>query len=198
MCACSFDMCFTFVMAGWEGTANDARVILETVTRRENLFPMPEENKYYVVDSGYQNFPGFLTPYRGDRYHIRDFQNNGPPEGIEELFNFRHSSLRNVIERCFGVLKARFPILTKMPPYPVKTQKYIPLACCALHNFVRTRDRNDRLFEMYGNEEMIVNDGVGTNSQNPIEIDISRSQQATMSVLRDQIAGQIWRSYNES
>ena len=33
MCACDFDMMFTFVYAGWEGTANDARVFLDVLTR---------------------------------------------------------------------------------------------------------------------------------------------------------------------
>ena len=41
MCVCSFDMRFTYVMAGWEGTANDARVLMETITKPENQFPMP-------------------------------------------------------------------------------------------------------------------------------------------------------------
>ncbi|KAF2294360.1 hypothetical protein GH714_009646 [Hevea brasiliensis] len=40
MAACSFDMQFTFVMAGWEG-------------------------KYYVVDAGYQQMEGYLAPYKG-------------------------------------------------------------------------------------------------------------------------------------
>ena len=41
MCVYSFDMCFTFVMTGWEGTANNSRVLLETVHNPENKFPMP-------------------------------------------------------------------------------------------------------------------------------------------------------------
>ncbi|KAJ9147539.1 hypothetical protein P3X46_029689 [Hevea brasiliensis] len=49
MAACSFDMQFTFVMAGWEG-------------------------KYYVVDAGYQQMEGYLAPYKGTRYYLPDFQ----------------------------------------------------------------------------------------------------------------------------
>ncbi|KAI8007213.1 Protein C2-DOMAIN ABA-RELATED 1, partial [Camellia lanceoleosa] len=37
--------------------------------------------------------------------------------GPQELFNHRHSSLRNVIERTFGVLKQRFPLLRHMSRY---------------------------------------------------------------------------------
>ncbi|KAK2638360.1 hypothetical protein Ddye_026155 [Dipteronia dyeriana] len=49
---------------------------------------------YYVVDSGYINMTRFLTPYRGERYHLRDYE--GPeraPRDPKELFNYRHSSL---------------------------------------------------------------------------------------------------------
>ena len=35
MCACDFDMMFTFVYAGWEGTINDACVFLDAFTRLE-------------------------------------------------------------------------------------------------------------------------------------------------------------------
>ncbi|KAI5324197.1 hypothetical protein L3X38_033270 [Prunus dulcis] len=43
MCACSFDMMFTFVYMGWEGTANDSRVFIDAVMRPENVFPFPDE-----------------------------------------------------------------------------------------------------------------------------------------------------------
>lgn len=43
MCACDFDMMFTFVYTGWEGTANDSRVFADAVTRPENKFPFPNE-----------------------------------------------------------------------------------------------------------------------------------------------------------
>lgn len=91
---------------------------------------------YYAVDSRYSNIPGFLTPYL--RYHLRDYR--GPrkePRSSMELFNYRHSSLCNVIERYFGVLKCRFRILKVMPNYPPHRQRLIPIACCVLHNFIR-------------------------------------------------------------
>ena len=62
MCACDFDMIFTFVYDGWERTTNDAHVFLDTLTRPEVNFPWPSEGKYYVVDSGYPCISGFLPP----------------------------------------------------------------------------------------------------------------------------------------
>lgn len=150
--------------------------------------------------------PGFLAPYRGETYHLREFRASGrQPRGEEELFNYRHSSLRNVIERCFGILKARFKILKKMLPYPLSTQKYIPVACCTVHNFLRIHGQRDRLFDQYENEDMIVDDDTdepsgsnlhdaGADSQNPIEINVTQSQVRQMGNFRDEITRQIWES----
>ena len=55
----------------------------------------------------------------------------------EEFFNMKHSSARNVIERCFGILKKRWTILRSPSFYPIKTQTKIIMACCLLHNFIR-------------------------------------------------------------
>ncbi|KAK6136305.1 hypothetical protein DH2020_029969 [Rehmannia glutinosa] len=82
--------------------------------------------KYYVVDSGFSNFPGFLSPYRGERYHIPEWVGaNRNPSSMKELFNRRHATVRNVIERCFGSLKQRFAIIKGlMPNYKLPTQRH--------------------------------------------------------------------------
>ncbi|GJR17565.1 L10-interacting MYB domain-containing protein-like protein [Tanacetum coccineum] len=76
MAACDFNMCFTFVWAGWEGTAHDTRIFLEALRRPQVNFPRPTGDKYYVVDAGYPNTKGYLAPYKGNdiRYHIPDFR----------------------------------------------------------------------------------------------------------------------------
>ncbi|XP_040361961.1 uncharacterized protein LOC112164273 [Rosa chinensis] len=66
-----------------------------------------------------------------------------PPENARELFNLRHASLRNVVERIFGVLKSRFTIFKTAPPFPFKTQAELVLACAGLHNFLRKECRSD-------------------------------------------------------
>ena len=47
-------------------------------------------------------------------------------------------SLHTAIERAFGVLKKRFPIIasTIEPNYCVETQNEIILACCIFHNYL--------------------------------------------------------------
>ncbi|KAL0016125.1 hypothetical protein SO802_003194 [Lithocarpus litseifolius] len=81
MCACDFDMKFTFVYTGWKGTANDSRVFLDALQRPENNFPWPQSGGYYLVDSGYPCTLGFLPPYRTERYHLQDFRGGDYPEG---------------------------------------------------------------------------------------------------------------------
>jgi hypothetical protein len=102
--------------------------------------------KYYLVDSGYANRPGYLAPYRGTKYHLQEFQNAEEPQGKEELFNYAHSSLRNCIERALGVLKQKWRILMHLLSYPIQTQTHIIVACMALHNFIRLSGLRDRHF----------------------------------------------------
>ncbi|XP_060969893.1 uncharacterized protein LOC133037093, partial [Cannabis sativa] len=47
MCICSFDMKFTYVVAGWEGSANDARILSECATNPDYEFPGPPNGKSY-------------------------------------------------------------------------------------------------------------------------------------------------------
>jgi hypothetical protein len=73
--------------------------------------------KYYLVDSGYPNRKGYLAPYKGQKYHILEWQHARKPIGAKEVFNYAHSSLRNVIERSFGVLKMKWRILLNLPSF---------------------------------------------------------------------------------
>ncbi|XP_020269812.1 protein ALP1-like [Asparagus officinalis] len=130
----TFDLKFTYVLAGWEGSASDLRVLNNALIRQDKIF-VPQE-KYYLVDGGFMLKSGFLTPFRSTRYHLKEYSTR-QPESPREVYNHRHSSLRNAIERAFGVLKKRFPILGSgtEPHYPTETQKDIIYACTILHNF---------------------------------------------------------------
>jgi hypothetical protein len=70
---------------------------------------------------------------------------------MKETFNYAHSSLRNVIERAFGVLKMKWRILLEIPSYPAETQTHIICACMALHNFIRLNGEFDSDFAVVDN-----------------------------------------------
>ncbi|GJT01864.1 hypothetical protein Tco_0823033 [Tanacetum coccineum] len=59
--SCSFDMKFHYVLAGWEGSAPDLKVLNSALTRRNKL--QVPEGKYFLVDFKYENIPGFIAPY---------------------------------------------------------------------------------------------------------------------------------------
>ncbi|KAF3786829.1 hypothetical protein EJ110_NYTH24498 [Nymphaea thermarum] len=106
--------------------------------------------KYYLGDGGYPNIRGLLTPYRGHRYHLSEFNALGARRvtSKEELFNHCHSSLRTTVERVFGRLKGRFPILKARVSYPYRTQVGIVLATCVLHNFIIDHNPNAEQFDL--------------------------------------------------
>ncbi|KAF9626362.1 hypothetical protein IFM89_032778 [Coptis chinensis] len=160
-------------------------------------FPHPPEGKYYVVDAGYANTKRFLAPYRGVRYHLQDYRGRkNPPRTKEELYNHRHSSLRNVTEHCFGVLKSRFLILKFVPAYPFETQRDIVFAACVLHNYIRLEGKNDWIFTRYEN---MADENVPSEENDQVEVVASRSSarvqrvnQRQASLLRDSIAHDLW------
>ncbi len=124
--ACSFDMRFLYVLSGWEGSdAADAAIDNDA---RFHDFRIPP-GKFYLADAGFALSKGLLVSYRGERYHLNEWQcGNHGPQTKEELFNLRHSSARNVIERIIGILKRRFRILIMPPEYSLKIQSRIPPA----------------------------------------------------------------------
>ncbi|KAL5825362.1 hypothetical protein ACOSQ3_021425 [Xanthoceras sorbifolium] len=133
---CNFDLEFIYVLSGWEGSPHDSKVLSDALSRRNGL-KVPQ-GKYFLVDCGFPNRRQFLAPFRGVRYHLQDFNGQGHhPENANELFNLCHASLRNVIERIFGIFKSRFTIFKTAPPFPYKTQVELVLACAGLHNFLR-------------------------------------------------------------
>lgn len=107
LAVCSFDMLFTYVVTGWEGTVHDSRVLTTQIEDPNSGFPHPPPGlpqlifvvlfyllikfimslpvlilynrvgKYYLVDFGYSNKPGYLAPFRNIPYHLRDARRRG-------------------------------------------------------------------------------------------------------------------------
>jgi hypothetical protein len=110
-----------------------------------------------------------------------------------ELFNLRHASARNVIERIFGVLKRRFRILLLAPEYNLDIQARIPTALCAIHNFIRTHDAEGESLSGTG-------DGPHHGNENhddfdPDGVDPMVAAEMDADVRRDEIAQAMWEDY---
>ena len=155
---------------------------------------------YYLVDSGYAIGSAFLPPHKSTHYRAQEFRDaNRQPSTPQELFNYRHSSLRMVIERCFGVLKARFPVLTGMHSFSISRQRLIVIACCALHNFICKYNRVDEMFHVWEgsfvrNSDANLAGAARVGSGGTEETFNSRAQQV-MSEYHDEITTAMWADY---
>ncbi|KAF7372250.1 putative nuclease HARBI1 [Mycena venus] len=137
LACCSQDMLFQYVLSGWEGSVADAALYLDA---RLNDLTVPA-GKYYLADAGFGSCDATLVPYRGFRYHLAEQgRASVRPASREELFNLRHASARNIIEQIFGVLKAKWDILTRAPEYDMDIQARIPPALAAIHKFILKHD----------------------------------------------------------
>ncbi|KAL7183926.1 hypothetical protein ACSBR2_026157 [Camellia fascicularis] len=145
LAACNFDMLFTFINFGWEGSAHDDAILVDSLTRADVHFPHPPHGKYYLVDAGFTNTSGFLAPFCSQRYHLQEFHGHHY-SGPKELFNHRHLSLRKVIERKFGVLKKHFTILRSMPNYKSTQREPLVIAWYVVHNWIRLHAAMDPFF----------------------------------------------------
>ena len=188
LAVCDFNMRFTYVLAGWEGSAHDTAVWRDAQYYKGFKTP---EGKYWLGDAGYANTDTILVPYRGTRYHLKEQRlSKKKPENAKELFNLRHASLRNVIERIFGVLKRKYQILRSASEYSIETQTRIILACCALHNFVRSieGDSADILLEKEPQEPQV-------DIQPAIKYPEGQVSSKRMDKFRDELAEKMWKDY---
>nr|XP_023914909.1 uncharacterized protein LOC112026451 [Quercus suber] len=152
--------------------------------------------KYYLVDAEFMLRSTLLAPYRGVRYHLKEYSRN-PPQNPKELFNLRHVSLRNVIERAFVVLKKRFPIIASSnePSYRVQTQKKMILVCCILRNDLIAADPDDGILHEV-DEEILNNPEL--HEQLGAQRVRNNDDAAQGEILRNSIATGMWRDYTSN
>ncbi|XP_076936894.1 uncharacterized protein LOC143604238 [Bidens hawaiensis] len=200
-----FNMCFTFVWVGWEGTAHDTRIFNEALQRLALKLPHPTCDKYYVVDVVYPNTKRYLAPYKCANicYHILDFRRGQTsalraPREAKETFNYMHSSLRNIIEQTFGVWKARWTLLRDMHlNYTYNYQVSIVLASMAIHNFIR---KAGRFNEAFNTAQLQSYNPVEDGASNEDEEDVLATNRTgddvmLMTAIIDVIAQEVMKSY---
>lgn len=189
MVACDFDLNITFVSSGWEGSATDSRVLRSAMSKGFQVPP----GKFYLVDGGYANTPSFLAPYRGARYHLKEFgAGHRRPQNPKELFNHRHTLLRNHVERALGVLKKRFPILKVATFHTLENQVKIPIAAAIFHNLIRS---------LHGDEDWSDHQSDNIDPSNFVALpsgdQMSDPGTTQGNALRDTIAQEMWAQYQQ-
>ena len=116
------------------------------------------------------------------------------PRNPKELFNLRHASARNVIERIFGILKRCFRILELPPQYDASIQALIPAALAALHNFIRAYDPN----KIHDYDAETFDFQIGAHARSFGELGrgpVTRDERARANEKRDQISANMWEQY---
>ncbi|KAI7933921.1 hypothetical protein MJO29_016635 [Puccinia striiformis f. sp. tritici] len=147
---CNFDLKFLYVLAGWEGSAHDSRVIADAFNKGLSI----PEGQFYLADAGYALQKGLITPFRGVRYHLKEQATCSlKPANPKELFNLRHASLRNVVERIFGCLKSKFKILTTPSEHNIHSQVQLVYAITMLWNFLRHHDQYEEIPDLEERED---------------------------------------------
>jgi hypothetical protein len=161
----------------------------------------------YLVDFGYGCFRGFLPSHPNELYHQEAFRKSGvKPRNAMELFSYRHFSLRPVVERKFGIWKARFNIFENMPLYPIVNQQLFVVVYCAVHNFIRKDEgQTDQLFkealqQMYGQDCVNVslhNNMLRTQYVEPgVQLDQTKTSKEYMVAYRTTVAKHMWSTVN--
>ena len=192
---------FVFVLPGWEGAAGDSRV-LDSAFHGD--FSVPN-GKYYLADAGtsvrtpeilmigYGLSTEVLTPYRGVRYHLKEWSQiaNARPTDYKELFNLRHASLRNVIERRFGTRKRQFRILLGGSEYPCDVQVKIITALAIVSNYILDDGEIPYGDGPSGDEDE------ESDLDNPLEASYRDNDRVhgQANSFRNRLATQMWRDY---
>ena len=70
LAACSFDLRFTYMLSGWEGSTADSSLFHDA--RTVDFFVPP--GRYYLADAGFASCDTLLVPYRNVRYHLREWK----------------------------------------------------------------------------------------------------------------------------
>ena len=119
---CDERMIFRDIVVGWPGSVHDARVLLTSslyATADEKCTP----DFHLLGDSAYPLKTWLLTPYK-------DF---GNMTADQHRYNYLHSSSRMVVERAFGALKGRFPILKMVRWHNIDSICRLIITACVFH-----------------------------------------------------------------
>ena len=132
---------FILVDVGQYGSNNDSGVLAHSAMGNafeNNTLNLPENEKFgeKQLDLPYFLLGDEIFPLKP--WLMRPYPGNLPER--EQVYNYRHSRARRVIENSFGILRARWRIFSRPIIASVEnTESYI-MACLCLHNYLRQTD----------------------------------------------------------
>ncbi|XP_047113601.1 putative nuclease HARBI1 [Schistocerca piceifrons] len=129
---------FSLIDIGCNGRVSDGGVYANSLISsalRENWLKVPQQKSLpgtnievpYVIlaDDAFHLEPYIMKPYR-------DCQN----QNSKQIFNYRLSRGRRVVENSFGILANRFRVLLSTMRLPVEKVELIVQTLCILHNYL--------------------------------------------------------------
>lgn len=127
---CNSTLHFLDIVTRWPGSTHDSLIFSNSAAKYQcdnGAFG----NGIVLGDSGYFLNNYLLTPI------------SNPQTQPEILYNESHIRTRNVIERCFGVWKRRFPVLSIGLRCKIPLAQDIIVATAILHNLARSRNEGE-------------------------------------------------------
>jgi hypothetical protein len=131
---CNANEVFTSVDARWPGSVHDSRIF-----RNSDIYQVLKSTQayghYLIGDSGYGIAPWLLTPFPS--------HTTSPSE---RNYNKIYAKDRVIIERCFGMLKRRFPMMGYVIRVKLSNVSSLIVAAFVLHNiakFLKDEDFED-------------------------------------------------------
>ncbi|XP_037924054.1 putative nuclease HARBI1 [Hermetia illucens] len=132
---------FLMVEAGANGRVSDAGVFQNSKffeKLNDGLLNIPHSQAIpefsevdmpfvFVGDDAFPLLRNLMKPYSRNNLSIE-----------ERVYNYRVSRARRIVENAFGIVATRFRILINRMNLNPKKASIIVLACCYLHNFLRT------------------------------------------------------------
>lgn len=134
---------FTSVDVSWPGSVHDSRIWKNSDARTS----LRQFNDAVLLgDDGYGIEPWLMTPYRN------------PVEPMQRAYNRLFKRERVIIERCFGQLKRRFPILQYTCRVLSQKIPSIIICCFVLHNVAKYLQDDDFVGNENGEEGVNIED----------------------------------------
>ena len=142
------DYKFVYVNVGCNGRVADGGVF-----RNSSLFTALEENKLNIpspkpIQESERAIPYVIVAddaFPLKNYIMKPYSQIGLTKE-KRIFNYRLSRARRIVENAFGILANRFRVFMapmRLSPEKVET---VVLACCTLHNFLRSQNTSRSIY----------------------------------------------------